>query len=870
MSIALENGLLNQSLDRVLEDVLTRFVINALDEDLSTNARIFFLFEEAHWFYLDFIRQINPYLPNLKMKQFSQKLIELFPLIWKGGDPIEGLKEFSNYKQSIPVRGAAIFNESLDKLLIVQGMESNKWSFPRGKISKDENDVDCAIREVKEEIGFDLTPFIRKQDFIERNFKAKNYKIFIAKNVPEDTDFKPLARNEIAKIKWISFKKLIKDIKSNSTASKYFIIPSMINPLISYVKRQQSEINEAQLKKDAEIKLKFLLGLNSPKTTTDPGRDLLEFIKQSAANKQIKDQQQLQTFLQQQQQQQQQQFNPYSFMPMPFYPMPMPFMPPPLPMSGPNSRQMTPQPIPPMMVPMLQPPVPSSQQQQQPQQPPQPPKLNEFLSILNSNTTVKKEKEVKQKKENDYSKNLLNLLKKSPATSPVPTSAEILPKSEKSSSEPDIAAVANDSVNENENGSAGVSANESANENTNELSEEKEEEEEIEVFDYTDESDFEEAQEYSDEEIEEEMEEENELKKKPTFTGDDLTILKRESKPPITLLKREDTNKPGQDLLNLLKNTNSAEQVPSRAEKPAEKPITMLKRENNTRGQDLLGLLMNPKTEPKNPPITILKRETNNPGQDLMNLLKKPQAESSDSTVSEKSAAQKPVTILKRETNKPGEDLLNMLKPQKTEPSAEKSQQETAKPITILKREDSNKPGQDLLNLLKNPKASESRESINSEKSETTKRPITILKREDSASTELLNMIKKPEAASKPQFTLLKRENSGDRVNPSPASPVPVAAPAPAPVATPAPAPANNPGQDLLNLLKSPKTDSTARPPITMLKREPLSNSSAGSSGNNNPGQELLNLLKPKEEKPKEEKPNPGNYLLNLLKRDNK
>ncbi|ODQ59130.1 hypothetical protein WICANDRAFT_23571, partial [Wickerhamomyces anomalus NRRL Y-366-8] len=186
----------------VLEDILVRFVINAPPVDLSDNARVFFLFEEAHWFYLDYVRSINPYLPNLKMKAFSKKLIELFPLIWNGGDPDEGLKEFGNYKQSIPVRGAALFNESLSKILLVQGVESPNWSFPRGKISIDEDDVTCAIREVKEETGFDITSYINKDDYIERTIRAKNYKIYLVKNIPEDAEFKPIVKNEIKEIGW--------------------------------------------------------------------------------------------------------------------------------------------------------------------------------------------------------------------------------------------------------------------------------------------------------------------------------------------------------------------------------------------------------------------------------------------------------------------------------------------------------------------------------------------------------------------------------------------------------------------------------------------------------------------------------------------
>ena len=137
------------SVDRVLEDLLVRFIINCPPEDLSSVERELFHFEEASWFYTDFIKLMNPTLPNLKIKSFATRIIKLCPLIWKWDIKAdEAMQKFSKYKKSIPVRGAAIFNDKLNKILLVQGTESDSWSFPRGKISKDEDDVMCCIRAV--------------------------------------------------------------------------------------------------------------------------------------------------------------------------------------------------------------------------------------------------------------------------------------------------------------------------------------------------------------------------------------------------------------------------------------------------------------------------------------------------------------------------------------------------------------------------------------------------------------------------------------------------------------------------------------------------------------------------------------------------
>lgn len=284
MSLPLRPALENvASVDRVLEDLLVRFIINCPPEDLSSVERELFHFEEASWFYTDFIKLMNPTLPSLKIKSFAQHVIKLCPLVWKWDIKAdEALQKFSKYKKSIPVRGAAIFNQKLNKILLVQGTESDSWSFPRGKISKDEDDVACCIREVKEEIGFDLTDYIDEEQFIERNIQGKNYKIFIVKGVPEDFNFKPQVRNEIDKIEWRDFKKMSKTMYKSNV--KYYLINSMMRPLSVWLRRQKHVKNDDQLIQYAEEQLKLLLGITKEENT-DPGRDLLNMLHTAVQSK---------------------------------------------------------------------------------------------------------------------------------------------------------------------------------------------------------------------------------------------------------------------------------------------------------------------------------------------------------------------------------------------------------------------------------------------------------------------------------------------------------------------------------------------------------------------------------------------------------
>ncbi|GMF06103.1 unnamed protein product [[Candida] boidinii] len=172
MSINLREGFSDESLERVLEDLLVRFVVNCPSEDLSSIERVFFQIEEAQWFYSDFLKIINPLLPSMKMKKFCSQLLDQCPLIWKWGDPNDALARFGKYKSIIPVRGCALLNSKLNKILLVKGVESSSWGFPRGKISKDETDVDCALRELLEETGFDATDYIDEDEYVERTIKG--------------------------------------------------------------------------------------------------------------------------------------------------------------------------------------------------------------------------------------------------------------------------------------------------------------------------------------------------------------------------------------------------------------------------------------------------------------------------------------------------------------------------------------------------------------------------------------------------------------------------------------------------------------------------------------------------------------------------
>ena len=107
------------------------------------------------------------------------------------------LSDWRAYKQAVPTYGAIIMNSDLSEVLLVQSYFSkNSWGFPKGKINENETPVKCAIREVNEEIGFDISGHIDPESYIEvtkndqiirytlRNFFFRKFEtIFFLQNV---------------------------------------------------------------------------------------------------------------------------------------------------------------------------------------------------------------------------------------------------------------------------------------------------------------------------------------------------------------------------------------------------------------------------------------------------------------------------------------------------------------------------------------------------------------------------------------------------------------------------------------------------------------------------------------------------------------
>ncbi|KAK5141924.1 hypothetical protein LTR04_002419 [Oleoguttula sp. CCFEE 6159] len=146
-----------------------------------------------------------------------------------------------------------MLNEAMDQVVLVKGWKKGaNWSFPRGKINKDEKDLDCAIREVYEETGYDiqeagLVPAEDNVKYIDIPMREQHMRLYVFRGVPMETHFEPRTRKEISKIQWYKLSDLPTLKKSKQQpegygedavkANKFY----MVAPFLGHLKRWIAE-----------------------------------------------------------------------------------------------------------------------------------------------------------------------------------------------------------------------------------------------------------------------------------------------------------------------------------------------------------------------------------------------------------------------------------------------------------------------------------------------------------------------------------------------------------------------------------------------------------------------------------------------------
>eukprot|EP01038_Epipyxis_sp_PR26KG_P004117 gene4117-5868_t len=257
------------TLDQALDDVETRFLYNLPSSELNQSERLFFQIEQAYWYYEDFIADKHIHLPHFNnLKSFAKKIFEHCSLLTNNNNNNlqktfqELFYHYASYKSSIPVYGAIMLNSSMKKMLLVSDYHTKAWMLPRGKINENENEINCAIREVFEETNFDITPYITEDDNLLVFDDQRKIKLYIAMNVPENFPFECKSRKEIADIQFFHIDKL-----PESTFQVLQFVPKLkrwINQRQKYINNLfKSPKNNNSNSKVDNLKSPIITGLSS-------------------------------------------------------------------------------------------------------------------------------------------------------------------------------------------------------------------------------------------------------------------------------------------------------------------------------------------------------------------------------------------------------------------------------------------------------------------------------------------------------------------------------------------------------------------------------------------------------------------------------
>ncbi|KAH0950144.1 hypothetical protein HN011_000550 [Eciton burchellii] len=233
----------------ILDDLSSRFIINVPEDERKDLVRICFQIELAHWFYLDFYcTEENPKLKSCNMKDFATHIFQHIPFLKSHVQRIDTvLEEWREYKQNVPTFGAIVLNEDMTKVLLVQSYwAKNSWSFPKGKVNEDEEPLHCAIREVLEETGFDISNLIDKNEYIESVINDQIVRLYIISGVQKDTKFQPKTRKEIKNVEWFAVADLPNTKKDMTPKLKIGVGPNAFFMVVPFVKRMKRWIQEKQ------------------------------------------------------------------------------------------------------------------------------------------------------------------------------------------------------------------------------------------------------------------------------------------------------------------------------------------------------------------------------------------------------------------------------------------------------------------------------------------------------------------------------------------------------------------------------------------------------------------------------------------------
>ncbi|KAG7572974.1 mRNA decapping protein 2 Box A domain [Arabidopsis suecica] len=188
----------NETLDALLRQFLPE------ESRRDKLMRVMFRVEKAYWQYCEDLLNKDLGLMALGFTDFIPLLLNRCDRLRRHAkNPVETVRLFTSHKRQLPVSGAIILDEEFEKVLLVKGFKGPSWTFPRGKKDyEDKEDYICAIREVLEETGFDISNLLDKKHCLQKFFDKQRACLYIVAGVSTNTTFAPQTKREIEAIKW--------------------------------------------------------------------------------------------------------------------------------------------------------------------------------------------------------------------------------------------------------------------------------------------------------------------------------------------------------------------------------------------------------------------------------------------------------------------------------------------------------------------------------------------------------------------------------------------------------------------------------------------------------------------------------------------
>ena len=168
-----------------------------------------------------FMIELKKNFSSSTLNIFKKKNVKSIGILYKNPD-----KFLSNFPfPKIVAAGGKVINDKNEMLFIFR---DKKWDLPKGKVEKNENITQTAIREVKEETGIKNLMIVKPLDKTYHIFKRakKTYlkeTYWFEMKSNHDKKFTPQIGEGITRVEWISQEKIPLIIKNTYENIKFLI-----------------------------------------------------------------------------------------------------------------------------------------------------------------------------------------------------------------------------------------------------------------------------------------------------------------------------------------------------------------------------------------------------------------------------------------------------------------------------------------------------------------------------------------------------------------------------------------------------------------------------------------------------------------------